>query len=259
MAGSRHGAGASPPALLDNRVLTVTIQEDKLKGPVTGFVWVTETSDPFFHWQPVAEVAASGQPVVVYSKNLVPVGFFCDNPRVALGLSITGWGGTWLEPGVIAPETMVAHFNGLAEAVGRDRLRLRIDPGIPTADGLRRAVAVLTGIVAPVRTITLLRPQGAPPQSPVVMRPGRSGAGLAASCTHNCSSCWTFSAAKASPCRTRTTTTASTANSTCGLSTVYPSSATARPQGHGKRRQPRRPRCLTRTTCILDSSGGRLC
>jgi hypothetical protein len=125
-----------------------------LSGPRTDFVWVTETSDPFFHWQPVAEVAASGQPVVVYSKNRVPVDFFRDNPRVALGLTITGWGGTWLEPGVIAPEAMVAHFNTLAEAVGRERLRLRVDPGVPTAEGCRRAVEVLTGIVAPVRTIT---------------------------------------------------------------------------------------------------------
>ena len=125
-----------------------------MSGPVADFVWVTETSDPFFHWQPVADVAASGQPVVVYSKNLVPVDFFSDNPRVAIGLTITGWGGTWLEPGVIAPEAMVAHFNRLAEAVGQERLRLRIDPGIPTDDGLGRAAAVLAGIAAPVRTIT---------------------------------------------------------------------------------------------------------
>jgi hypothetical protein len=127
-----------------------------LNRPVVDFVWVTETSDPFFHWQPVADVAASGQPVVVYSKNLVPVDFFRDNPRVAVGLTITGWGGTWLEAGVIAPETMVAHFNNVAEAVGCERLRLRIDPGIPTEEGLRRATAVLAGIVAPVRTITSL-------------------------------------------------------------------------------------------------------
>jgi hypothetical protein len=73
---------------------------------------------------------------------------------VAVGLTLTGLGGTWLEPGVIAPEAMVAHFNDLAEAIGREHLRLRIDPGIPTAEGLRRAVAVLAGIVAPVRTIT---------------------------------------------------------------------------------------------------------
>jgi hypothetical protein len=128
--------------------------EGALNRPTTDFVWVTETSDPFFHWQPVAEVAASGRPVVVYSKNLVPVDFFRDNPRVAVGLTVSGWGGTWLEPGVIAPEAMVAHFNRLAEAVGRERVRLRIDPGIPTAEGLRRALAVLGGVVVPVRTIT---------------------------------------------------------------------------------------------------------
>ena len=122
--------------------------------PTVEYVWVTETSDPFFHWEPVGEVAASGEPVVVYSKNLVPLDFFRDNPRVALGLTITGWGDTWLEPGVIAPEPMVAHFNKAAEAIGSDRLRLRVDPGIPTAEGLQRAAAVLAGIAAPVRTIT---------------------------------------------------------------------------------------------------------
>jgi hypothetical protein len=122
--------------------------------PIVDYVWVTETSDPFFHWQPVAEVAASGQPVVVYSKNLVPLDLFRDNPRVALGLTITGWGDTWLEPGVIAPEAMVSHFNHAAEAIGCERLRLRVDPGIPTAEGLRRAADVLTDIAIPVRTIT---------------------------------------------------------------------------------------------------------
>ena len=127
---------------------------DMLDRAVADIVWVTEMSDPFFHWQPVGEVAASGQPVVVYSKNLVPVDFFQKNPRVAIGLTITGWGGTWLEPGVVSPEIMVAHFNQVAEAVGLERLRLRIDPGIPTAEGLRRATAVLAGIFAPVRTIT---------------------------------------------------------------------------------------------------------
>jgi len=125
-----------------------------LNRPTVEYVWVTETSDPFFHWEPVGEVAASGEPVVVYSKNLVPLDFFRDNPRVALGLTITGWGDTWLEPGVIAPEPMVAHFNKAAEAIGSDRLRLRVDPGIPTAEGLQRAAAVLAGIAAPVRTIT---------------------------------------------------------------------------------------------------------
>jgi len=128
--------------------------EEMVNRPAVDFVWVTETSDPFFHWQPVAQVAASGQPVVVYSKNLVPVDFLRDNPRVAVGLTITGWGGTWLEAGVIGPDAMVAHFNKVAEAVGCERLRLRIDPGIPTAEGLRRAAAVLAGIVTPVRTIT---------------------------------------------------------------------------------------------------------
>ncbi len=101
-------------------------QEVMLRRPAVDFVWVTETSDPFFHWQPVAEVAASGQPVVVYSKNVVPVDFLRDNPRVAVGLTITGWGGTWLEPGVAAPEAMVAHLNNVAEAVGCQRLRLRV-------------------------------------------------------------------------------------------------------------------------------------
>ncbi len=120
----------------------------------TEFVWVTETSDPFFHWPAVAEAAESGQPLVVYSKNLIPVDFFRDHPRVALGLTITGWGGTWLEPGVAPPEAMVAHFNRAADAMGLERLRLRVDPGIPTAEGLRRATAVLGGIAAPVRTIT---------------------------------------------------------------------------------------------------------
>ena len=75
----------------DNRKPAAVCLEGTLNQPTVAYVWVTETSDPFFHWQPVGEVAASGESVVVYSKNLVPLDFFRDNPRVALGLTITGW------------------------------------------------------------------------------------------------------------------------------------------------------------------------
>jgi hypothetical protein len=64
--------------------------------------------------------------------------------KVAVHVGCTGWGSSWLEPNVPTPETQIASLTKLLDS-GFDnrRVTLRIDPIVPTAEGLERAAHVL--------------------------------------------------------------------------------------------------------------------
>jgi hypothetical protein len=57
--------------------------------------------------------------------------------------TVTGWGGTALEPRVPSPEIALLGYGNLIALLGRERVTLRIDPIIATEDSLRRAREVL--------------------------------------------------------------------------------------------------------------------
>jgi hypothetical protein len=76
--------------------------------------------------------------------------------NAAVSITITGWGGTWLEPGVEKPEKMVKFFNITLKKIGAERMRLRIDPVVPTEEGFARAKSVAEGIKEPVDVVTSL-------------------------------------------------------------------------------------------------------
>jgi hypothetical protein len=62
--------------------------------------------------------------------------------------TITGWGGTSMEPGVPSFTDSMAQFGEAVRVLGRERVVLRIDPIVPTPDGMARAMTVydfLTG------------------------------------------------------------------------------------------------------------------
>ena len=62
--------------------------------------------------------------------------------------TITGWGGTSMEPGAPSFTDSMAMFDEAVRMLGKDRVVLRIDPIIPTPDGIVRAKTVydfLTG------------------------------------------------------------------------------------------------------------------
>ena len=75
------------------------------------YVWITEMTDPIFHWKKIENLAAINEPLIVYSKAKVPIDFFCDNPQIGLNLTISGWGNTWLEPNVPNANEMIDHLN----------------------------------------------------------------------------------------------------------------------------------------------------
>lgn len=67
-----------------------------------------------------------------------------DDGRIVLHATCTGWGGTVLEPGVYGPEQTLASLVKLIGAgFPRERCVLRIDPVIPTREGLRRMADVV--------------------------------------------------------------------------------------------------------------------
>lgn len=61
-----------------------------------------------------------------------------------LHCTCTGWGGTWLEPNVPDYRTQIGFLEKLLDAgFPAERIVLRLDPVIPTEEGLERACAVL--------------------------------------------------------------------------------------------------------------------
>ena len=73
-------------------------------------------------------------------------------PNVIIHCTITGHGGTVLEPNVAPPETTLVAYNILADRYGRERVVLRIDPIlIMDDDALNRAYKVCEAARSRVR------------------------------------------------------------------------------------------------------------
>lgn len=117
----------------------------------TEFVYMTEMTDPYFHWNKIQN--SKERPLIIYSKNKIPVDFLKENKDVGVNITITGWGNTWLEPNVPSAIQMIDYFNQLTNEIDINRIRLRIDPIIPTECGIVIANAVLNSIVKLPKTI----------------------------------------------------------------------------------------------------------
>lgn len=102
----------------------------------------------------IKQLALSNEPLIVYSKAKLPIGFFIDHPHIGFNLTISGWGNTWLEPNVPNVNDMIDYFNQLTQEIDINRLRLRIDPGVPTKEGLTKAITVLKNIEILPKVIT---------------------------------------------------------------------------------------------------------
>lgn len=65
---------------------------------------------------------------------------------IVVHCTCTGWGRTWLEPKVPEPEEQLSQFTKLLnmKILQKDCAVLRVDPIIPTKEGIERAVAVIT-------------------------------------------------------------------------------------------------------------------
>lgn len=120
----------------------------------TNFVFTTEMTDGLPAWATVRNLLIADQPVVVYTKgvlNLDQVELISKH-RGSLSVTITGWGGTWLESRVPPSYNTIPFLYWAKEILG-NKLRLRIDPVVPTTEGFRKAFRVAE-LVPPLRCTT---------------------------------------------------------------------------------------------------------
>lgn len=89
-----------------------------------------------------------GVPFVVYTKNpfLLPPDML-DYPKVALFVSVTGWGGSWLEPGVPGFQHIEQELSTLFANYGHSRIHIRVDPIIPTRVGANTAKVIASSLI----------------------------------------------------------------------------------------------------------------
>lgn len=127
---------------------------------MTEFVWTTEMSDPKFSWPRIVDLIKKGEPVILYTKaapSQATIELLHKHKNMALGVTITGWGGTWLEPGVEEPKKVIDAFVQANEHLkDPERLKLRVDPVVPTTEGFCRASMVLNRLKIPTKVISSL-------------------------------------------------------------------------------------------------------
>lgn len=87
---------------------------------------------------------------IVITKNVTPrcadevIRLTDAGKRVAVHVGCTGWGATWLEPNVPEPQRQIDAMERLIErGLDNRRITLRIDPIVPTDEGLSRVAAML--------------------------------------------------------------------------------------------------------------------
>jgi len=109
-------------------------------------IGITEAYDPAFDDSWIRKTQHTDGNIIITKR---PSAFLNGRKRKAiegqiLHCSITGFGGTIVEPGVNPWETEIAAFNQLrAEGIN---VVLRIDPIIPTEKGLNRVKAILDSV-----------------------------------------------------------------------------------------------------------------
>lgn len=108
-------------------------------------IGITERGDPSLDKSWISWVS-SGNPAILITKNPSMITSMLrdiSSPNVIVHATITGYGGTILEPNVPELETSLAGYKTLLETLGDDRVVLRIDPIILTEKGLHAAQNVL--------------------------------------------------------------------------------------------------------------------
>ena len=116
-------------------------------------IGVTERGDPAFDhgW---IDWVRNGNPAIIITKNCCAIEKILDGlmaPNVIVHCTITGWGGTAIEPNVPPAAITLESYKSLSNKYGKDRVVLRIDPVIPTLAGIDRAEFVNSHKIGRVR------------------------------------------------------------------------------------------------------------
>lgn len=116
-------------------------------------IGITERGDPVWDDSWMSWVVG-GNPAILISKNpLVLAGMLKEisSPNVIVHATITGYGGSILEPNVPKPPISLNGYEELINLLGEDRVVLRIDPIILTDKGIDVAYLIkerATGIAS---------------------------------------------------------------------------------------------------------------
>jgi DNA repair photolyase len=109
-------------------------------------IGITERGDASLNLAWVSWVK-EGKPAILITKapsKLIPV--IKDLGLVGINIivhcTITGFGGTVVEPGVAKPDVELEAYDNLINLIGLRRVVLRIDPIMPTQEGIASALAV---------------------------------------------------------------------------------------------------------------------
>lgn len=109
-------------------------------------IGITERGDAAYNlkWIPWVK---SGKPAILISKNpekLYSIVKQFDKPNIIVHCTITGNGGTEMEPNVLPFEKSLESYYDFVEYLGKDRVVLRIDPIIPEEPYLVNSLSVLS-------------------------------------------------------------------------------------------------------------------
>jgi len=109
------------------------------------FIGVTERGDPAhdFSW---TEWVYDNKPAILITKNPVKICEVLSKMsvrNVIVHANITGFGGSIIEPNVLKPDEAILGYWELIKLLGTDRVVLRVDPVVPTVNGVITAKAIL--------------------------------------------------------------------------------------------------------------------
>lgn len=115
-------------------------------------IGITERGDSGrdFSWK--KWVIEEGKPAILITKNpelLQPE--LSGTENIIIHCTITGFGGTILEPGVRKPEVTLPAYRELVEKFGGERVVLRVDPIIDSPKGMCTAENILRSAISRIR------------------------------------------------------------------------------------------------------------
>lgn len=110
-------------------------------------IGITERGDAALDtsWLPWVK---KGEPAILISKNpnllfsIIKENDLLDKPNYIVHCTITGMGGSVVEPHVEEPEFQITSYLDFVRHIGSERTVLRIDPIVPTKTGIETAVSV---------------------------------------------------------------------------------------------------------------------
>jgi len=114
-------------------------------------IGITERGDAAINLDWIDWVS-SGAPAILITKNPTKLAsLITSTMNIIVHCTITGYGGSILEPNVPKPVQAIEGYNKIIDKIGAERVVLRVDPIIVTPKGIDRAESIILAAVTRVR------------------------------------------------------------------------------------------------------------